>query len=461
MQSDTKTLNMFETEPIGRLMVRFSAPAIFAMTVNALYNIVDQIFISQGVGYLGNTATSITLPLSTIIVAVAGLIGDGSGACFSLALGEGNTERAGKAIGNALMLSLAAGAAILLLAEVLMHPFLVLCGGHPGTESWVHAMNYGRIIAIGAPFVTGSFALNASIRAQGHPGVATAAMVSGCLINIVLDAWFIFGLGWGVSGAAAATVIGQMTNLAIGAAYIPRLKAVPYRLQNMRPDLRLISEFLPLGISSFCTQFLYAVIVVCYNQLFVKYGELSPYGADLPLAVQGIVLKVNSLVTGVMAGIGAGCQPIIGYNYGAGRFDRVRTTYIRMITAGMLFGLAGWSVFQFSPEPIIALFGQDDPLFVELSIKFFREILFFLYLCGFFFPTGSFFQAIGRPVKAALCIVIRNLFLFIPLGYILSHFMGLQGLLYSTPAADLLASIIIVFMVIPELRDMKSGQITK
>ncbi len=451
--SQNNSLAMFENEPIGKLMLKFSLPAIASMVVNSIYNIVDQIFIGQGVGVYGNAATNLTFPLVTLSMAIGTLIADGCVAYFSLKLGQKNYEEAARTMGNGITTSLLAGLLITLSMELLLEPVLRLCGGAKvASETFGYALEYAGITLLGIPFVCISMTVSGIIRAQGNPRYAMMSNISGCLLNVVLDAWFVLGLGWGVAGAAWATVIGQVLNFGIAVAYIPRLKGIEFKRDYAIPRAKTLFAFLPLGISSFFTQFGSTIVVICMNNLTVKYGIESIYGPDIPLAAFGIVMKVNSIIVSVMVGLGIGSQPIVGYNYGAKNFRRVRATYLRTIIVGLTVGLIGWACFQLFTQDIINIFGQEDELYNDFALKCFHIFLSVIFFVGFLIPSGIFFQSIGKPQKAMVCTLTRQLLYFLPCAYILSSFMGIDGLLYAGPVGDCLAVITVAILIAGEMR---------
>lgn len=451
-QQFNQGISIFEKESIGKLLVKFSVPAIISMVVNSIYNIVDQIFIGWGVGFLGNAATNVTFPLVTISLAVSALIADGCVAYFSLKLGEKNYEAAASTMGNGVMLSIVAGIALAAVGEIFMPGLIRLFGATEGVYDY--AMAYGRITVLGAPLMCVSMSVSSLIRAEGNPRYAMFCMLAGCFANIVLDAWFVLGLGWGVAGAAWATVIGQGINCLIAILYIPRFKNVKFKAANMRLRLNVLRGFLPLGISSFFTQSAFAVVQICMNNQLVSCGASSIYGADIPLAAFGIVMKVNSIIVGVMVGLGVGSQPVVGYNYGARNFARVKKTFLYMITIGTVFGFLGWACFQLFPQSIVNIFGQESALYNEFAVKCFRQYLSACFLLGFLIPTGIFFQSIGKPIKALAATLSRSIVLFIPTMYILSAAWGLEGLLWTMPVSDTLSFFIILALAISEFRRM-------
>ena len=447
------SLAMFEKEPIVKLMLKFALPAIAAMVVNSIYNIVDQIFIGQGVGMLGNAATNLTFPLVTISMAIGTMIADGCVAYFSLKLGQRRYDEAALTMGNGIAISLLAGLFITLSMELLLQPVLRLCGGNTvSAQTFEYAVEYARITLIGIPFVCVSMTVSSIIRAQGSPRYAMLCNIAGCITNIILDAWFVLGLRWGVAGAAWATIIGQALNFGLAIAYIPRLKGIQFRLEYARLRAKTVFSFLPLGISSFFTQFGSTIVVICMNNLIVTYGAESIYGPDIPLAAQGIVMKVNSIIISVMVGLGIGSQPIVGYNYGARNFRRVKETYLKTIVIGLAVGVVGWACFQLFTQSIVNLFGQESELYNQFALKCFHIFLSVIFLTGFIIPSGIFFQSIGKPTKAMICTLTRQLIYFLPAAFVLGHFMGIEGLLYAGPVGDILASATIAILVAGEIR---------
>ena len=447
------SLAMFEKEPIVKLMLKFALPAIAAMVVNSIYNIVDQIFIGQGVGMLGNAATNLTFPLVTISMAIGTMIADGCVAYFSLKLGQRRYDEAALTMGNGIAISLLAGLFITLSMELLLQPVLRLCGGNTvSAQTFEYAVEYARITLIGIPFVCVSMTVSSIIRAQGSPRYAMLCNITGCITNIALDAWFVLGLHWGVAGAAWATIIGQVLNFILAIAYIPRLKGIQFRLEYTKLRAKTVFAFLPLGISSFFTQFGSTIVVICMNNLIVTYGAESIYGPDIPLAAQGIVMKVNSIIISVMVGLGIGSQPIVGYNYGARNFRRVKETYLKTIFIGLAVGVVGWACFQLFTQSIVNLFGQESELYNQFALKCFHIFLSAIFLTGFIIPSGIFFQSIGKPTKAMICTLTRQLIYFLPAAFVLGHFMGIEGLLYAGPVGDILASATIAILVAGEIR---------
>ncbi len=447
------SLAMFERESIVKLMLKFALPAIASMVVNSIYNIVDQIFIGQGVGMLGNAATNLTFPIVTISMAIGTMIADGCVAYFSLKLGQRRYDDAARTMGNGIAIALFAGLFMALSMELLLEPILRLCGGKTvAAQTFDYAVEYARITIIGTPLVFSSMTINSIIRAQGSPRYAMFSNMAGCVANIILDAWFIFGFNWGVAGAAWATVIGQALNFVLAIAYIPRLKGIKFKLEFTKLRSKIIFSFLPLGISSFFTQFGSTIVVICVNNLIASYGAQSIYGPDIPMAAYGIVMKVNSIIISVMVGLGIGSQPIVGYNYGARNFKRVKETYLKTITIGLAVGVVGWACFQLFTQSIVNLFGQESELYNQFALKCFHIFLSVIFLTGVIVPSGIFFQSIGKPKKAMVCTLTRQLIYFLPVAVLLGSLMGVEGLLYAGPVGDVLAAITVAILMSGEMR---------
>ena len=455
-EQGSSRLLMFEQQSIGKLMLKFSLPAIISMVVNSIYNIADQIFIGWGVGYLGNAATNVAFPLMTVAMALSTLICDGCVAYFSLKLGEKRYEEAARTMGNGVMIATVTGLTMFLLGEIFLSPILKLCGA---TENvFPYAKDYVSVTLLGYPLVFISMTISSLIRAEGNPRYSMICMLTGCITNIVLDALFVLGFDWGVKGAAWATVIGQFLNFCLCLAYIPRFRDIRFKLENMKPRRNVLGAFLPLGISSLFTQMSFAVLQVCMNNQLVKYGALSIYGPDIPLAAFGIVMKVNSIIISVLVGISIGSQPIVGYNYGAKNYDRVKKTYLRTILVGSIVAVLGWCCFQLFPQNIVNIFGQESELYNQFAVLCFRRFLITVCLAGITVPTGIFFQSIGKPVIAMISSMVRPLVFFIPALFFLTSRMGIDGALWAGPISDLLAFLLVSTLAIIEMRKLTATE---
>lgn len=443
-------------ENIGKLITRFAVPSVISMLVNSLYNIVDQIFIGQGVGFLGNAATNVAFPIVTISMALSLLIGDGGAAFFSLNLGRQDKELAAKGVGNTLMLAIIASIIFVVAGNIFMDPLLILFGGIPNVLPYAQA--YTRIILLGLPFVMVSIAMSSSIRADGSPRYAMAAMLTGAIMNTILDPIFIFVFEWGVEGAAWATIIGQFANFLITIAYLPRFKNFSMKKALLRLEGAVVKRLLSLGVSSFINQLAITLIIIVMNNSLTKYGAQSPYGQEIPLAALGIVMKVNQILISVMVGIGVGAQPIVGYNYGARNWARVKKTYLTSVVIVTICCIIGFIMFQFFPQAIINLFGQEDDLYNDFAQKCFRIFLMFCILNGFQTVSSIFFQAIGKPIFAILLSLSRQVLFMLPSLLILPHIFGLNGILFSAPVADFAAFVLASILIIREMKKLTAQQ---
>jgi len=446
---------MLGKAPVPRLIMKYAVPSVISLLVNSLYNIVDQIFIGQGVGYLGNAATNVIFPITVIVLAFALLIGDGAAAYLSLKLGEGEKDNARRGVGNALTLLIAFGILFLILGILFLEPLCHLFGA---TEnSLPYAMDYGRIIVLGLPFVMVGTGLNSCIRAEGSPKVAMLSMILGAVTNTVLDPIFIFVFNWGVEGAAWATIIGQIVTFVISTSYLGKLKTLRLTRNDLKPDFKTSKTLMGYGISSFITQIAVTLSILVANNMLVAYGSASVYGPDIPLAAFGIVMKVNQILMSFMIGFGIGAQPIIGFNYGAKNYGRVRQAYLISVVCATAVAAAGFILFQFFPQSIINLFGSEDGLYNGFAQSSFRIFLLLCILNGFQMVTGIFFQALGKPVKSAAISLSRQIIILVPAMLILPRFLGVEGVLWAGPAADGIAFIIALIFSVGEMKRLSSA----
>lgn len=445
MSTQAVVANPLGTERVGKLMVRYAIPSVISIVVNSLYNMVDQIFIGQGVGYLGNAATNVILPLTTILLALGLLIGDGTAAYMSLSLGKGRAQAAAYGVGNAITLTVGISVVLMILFEIFLEPLCLLFGATEGNLPY--ALEYGSIIVLGFPFAMIDGAFGSIIRADGRPKASMAGLLIGCITNIILDPIFIFVCHWGVKGAAWATIIGQILNTVYFVVCMLHFKTVEMKKQHLIPNWPVIKKVLTLGTSSFIAQGAGVFVIAVMNNSLVKYGAMSKYGADIPLAALGITMKVSQLITGIALGVASGIQPIFGFNYGSGQYDRVKKTYKLALTTCTLILIVAFFIFQFCPEYIINLFGQESELYMEFAVKCFRIYLLACFMIGAGAVTGIFFQAIGKPVPAALLTLSRQILFLIPAMLIFGHFMGVEGILWAGPCGDGLSGIVSLITV--------------
>lgn len=444
-QSNIQEENPLGTEPIGKLLRGFALPSCISLIVNALYNIVDQIFIGQGVGYLGNGATNVILPVTIVAIGLGMLFGDGCSAFVSMQLGRKRDAEAAQGVGTAVLCIIGVGILLGIVTSLLLEPLCLLCGS---TETILpYAMDYGRIIFIGLPLSMFSCGMSGIIRVDGSPKYSMVGLVVGCLLNVVLDYIFVFPLGMGVSGAALATVLGQLTNTIFYAAYFARFKHIQVTRSVFRFQPKYLSRICQLGFSSFILQMAVVVIIVLNNKVLVKYGAMSKYGSDIPLAALGVTMKVNNILIAIMNGIGAGALPIIGYNYGAHKLDRVKQTIRMAVFIAMLSGAIATVCFQVFPRAIVSIFGTDSELYMEFGILCLRIFLLLCTLDGMNNVVPTCFQAVGRPKYSVLSSLVRQIVLMVPSILIIPVFLGVTGALWAGPVAMGGAFILNIFLV--------------
>lgn len=444
--------NPLGTAPIGKLLPKFAVPAIISMLVSALYNIVDQIFIGQGVGMYGNAATNVAFPLTTLATSLGLLLGIGGASNFNLEMGRGNEEKAKKIAGTAFGSQLIAGIAVCVLVRLFLKPMILAFGATP--EVLGYAMAYVGITSFGMPFYILTIGSNHMIRADGSPTYSMIAMVSGALVNTVLDPLFIFGFDMGIAGAAWATVIGQVLSAILVFLYWPRFKTVKLHIRDFLPVGRHLASIAALGAASCFNQLAMMATQIVMNNVLRHYGASSVYGSDIPLAVVGIVAKVNMVFMAVVIGISQGAQPIFGFNYGAEKYQRVRTTYRYAATAATIIAIAAFLGFQIFPRQITSLFGAGEELYYQFSVQYFRIFMFFTFLNGIQPLTANFFTSIGKSTRGILLSMTRQLIFLIPLVVIFSMIMGIDGVIYAGPVADAAAGILAIYMVRKEFRQM-------
>jgi len=434
-------------DKIGKLILRFSIPCILSLLISSLYNIVDQIFIgNSSVGYLGNAATTIVFPITVIVMAFSFGFGDGSAAYLSLCQGRGDVKNVDRAIGNSILISFGISIIFLVFSFLFMDKLLYLFGASDVTLPLAH--DYFRIILYGMPFYVIACSVNGVIRADGSPRYSMAATLTGAIINIILDPIFIFVFNMGIKGAAWATIIGQFASFIISFVYFFKTKTFKLKRDSFRIDFSVFSNVMRLGISTIITQMSIVVISLVCNIMLSRYGALSQYGADIPIAALGICMKVFGIVINIVIGIIIGAQPIIGYNYGAKKYDRVRKTFKLVFISSLIATLVATFIFEVFPKFVVSLFGSSDGLYMEFAIKTFRIFLMFVSFTCLIKMISIFFQAIGESLKSIIVSLSRDIIFFVPLIIILPKFMGINGILWSAPLADLMGIIISSILII-------------
>ena len=453
-----KEENILGTEKIGKLILKFSVPCIISMLVNSLYNIVDQIFIGWGVGYLGNGATNIVFPIVVICLAFSLMFGDGTSAYLSLKLGEKKEKEAAKGVANGILTVTVVALLFCIVTLIFLPQLLNLFGCTDALRSY--AFTYGSIIAMGIPFMMIGTTLNSIIRADGSPKYAMISMVLGAVLNIALDPIFIFVLKMGVAGAAIATIFSQFVTFVINALYIKKFKTIKISKDLFKPQFRTIRKISMLGISSFINQMSIVLVIAVENNLLAKYGAISKYGADIPITVLGIVMKISQILNSIVIGIAVGAQPIFGYNFGAKNFDRVRSALKKVLGISVTISTIAFILFQTIPDKLISIFGSGDELYLEFACITFRIYLMLCIANGIQIPAGIFFQAIGKSSKSAILSLSRQVAFLLPAMIVLGNIFGIMGILYSGPFADGLAFVLATALLIFEVRKLK-GKDTK
>lgn len=445
--------NPLAYEKMSKLLRGFAIPSITATLVSSLYNIVDQIFIGQGIGYLGNAATNVSYPLSTICLAISLLLGIGSASRFSIYLGKRAPERAAKLVGNGVILMAGAGILYLVLGEAFLVPLLRVFGAT--SEVLPFARQYSEIVLLGMPFLILTNGISNLIRADGSPKYSMVCMVAGAIVNTILDPIFIFGMDLGVFGAALATILGQFLSFLLAFRYLWHFRTVELTRSCFRLEPRDNLRTLYMGISSCVNQVAITLVQIVLNNSLSYYGARSIYGEDIPLAACGIVMKTNAILLSIIVGISQGVQPIIGFNFGAGKYDRVRQAYLLAIRWNFVVSAVGFCLFQFFPAPIISLFGSGEPLYFEFAILFMRTFLFMVLVNGVQLLSSNFFTAIGKALRGLLLSLTRQVFFLIPLVLLLPLHFGIFGVLLAGPIADFIAFVVSVFLVSREFKALE------
>ena len=450
-----KKENYLGEAPIGKLLIKYSIPAIIGMIVNALYNVVDRIFIGNipGVGSIAMAGLGVTMPIVTILLAFGMLVGVGTSANISIKLGQGKRDEAEKIIGNALTLGLIIGLVLMAIGIIFGDSLLSLFGASEAALPFAKA--YINIILFGAVFNITAFALSSSIRADGNPQKSAIIMVVGCLANVVLDALFIFGFGWGIEGAAVATIISQaITAVWVILYYTKGSSNLKLKKENMKLDFKLVKMIFAIGSAPFAMQLAASLVQVISN------NTLKIYGGDLAIGAMATISAIAMMFLMPIFGINQGSQPIIGYNYGAKKYDRAKKTYLISTAVSIIILLIGFLVIEIFPRTIIGLFNKDEEL-MKIAVVGLRTYLGMMPIAAISITGSNYFQSIGSVKKAMILSLLRQIILLIPLLIILPKSLQLIGVWLAQPVADLLAvSITAVFIVI-EFKKYKTLQIEK
>ena len=439
------------------LLLQRTGGFITATLVSSLYNVVDQVFVGQGVGYLGNAATNVSYPLSTICLAISLLLGIGSASRFSIYLGKKKPERAARLVGNGVVLMLGAGVLYLAAGEIFLTPLLRVFGATGAVMPFARA--YSEIILLGMPFLILTNGIRNLIRADGSPRYSMLCMVAGAIVNTILNPEFIFGLDWGVFGAALSTILGQFLSFILAARYLRHFRTIVLTKECFRLAPRDNLRTLYMGIGSCINQVAITRVQIVLNNSLTYYGAQSIYGENIPLAACGIVMKTNAILLSVIVGISQGVQPIIGFHFGAGKYDRVRQAYLLAIKWNFAVSAVGFCLFQFFPAPIIALFGDGEPLYFAFAVLFMRTFLFMVLVNGVQLLSSNFFTAIGKALKGLLLSLTRQVFFLIPLIFLLPLRFGIFGVLLAGPIADFIAFVVSAVLAYKEFKVLGKRQV--
>lgn len=447
-----RTENPMGTKPVPKLLVSLAIPAIIANLVNSLYNIVDQIFIGHKIGYLGNAATNIAFPLTTICLAIGLMAGLGAAAGFNLELGRKNPEHARKIAGTAFSALLICGVVLCILIRIFLKPLMIAFGATDNILDY--AMEYSAITSLGIPFLLFSTGTNPIVRGDGNAAYSMMSIVTGAILNIILDAFFMYGLDLGIAGAAWATIIGQIVSAVMLAVYFRKFRNVTFSIEDFIPKWKYIVQICKLGFASFIFQASLLVVQVTLNNLLRTYGGQSVYGSDVTIAVAGILSKINAIFVAVVIGVVQGSQPICSFNYGAKKYTRVRETVRLLLITTTVLSTIIFIVIQCFPRQIIGLFGEGNDAYFEFATMYTRGFAACMFLNGIQVSSSTFFPSIGKAGKGAIISLSKQIILLVPLLLVLSHFLGLTGIIIATPITDALAFVLAVSLLYFEMKNM-------
>lgn len=445
--------NPLGTAPVGGLIGKFAIPAIISMLVSALYNIVDQIFIGQGVGMLGNAATNVAFPVTTIATALALLLGIGGASNYNLEMGAGREKKASSIAGTALSTLVITGAILAVAVLLFLRPLLSLFGAT--TDVMPYAVDYLGITAVGLPFYALSIGGNHIVRADRSPTYSMTCVLTGAIINTILDPLFIFGFGWGIKGAAWATVIGQVVSGILVVIYFGKFRKMYLELSMLKPSSECLKAIISLGMASCINQIAMAIVQIVLNNILRYYGGLSVYGSDIPIACVGVISKVNQVFMAICIGISQGCQPIWGFNYGAKKYDRVRLAYRYSMISCTAIATAFFLCFQLFPHQIVSIFGTGSDLYFQFAERYLKIFMFMTFANGIQPMSSGFFTSIGKAKLGIVMSLTRQVLFLLPLIVVFSLIMGIDGVMYAGPIADAAALSLAILFARRELVAMK------
>lgn len=445
--------NPLGTAPVGGLIGKFAIPAIISMLVSALYNIVDQIFIGQGVGMLGNAATNVAFPVTTIATALALLLGIGGASNYNLEMGAGREKKASSIAGTALSTLVITGVILAVAVLLFLRPLLSLFGAT--TDVMPYAVDYLGITAVGLPFYALSIGGNHIVRADRSPTYSMTCVLTGAIINTILDPLFIFGFGWGIKGAAWATVIGQVVSGILVVIYFGKFRKMYLEMSMLKPSSECLKAIISLGMASCINQIAMAIVQIVLNNILRYYGGLSVYGSDIPIACVGVISKVNQVFMAICIGISQGCQPIWGFNYGAKKYDRVRLAYRYSVIACTAIATVFFLCFQLFPHQIVSIFGTGSDLYFQFAERYLKIFMFMTFANGIQPMSSGFFTSIGKAKLGIVMSLTRQVLFLLPLIVVFSLIMGIDGVMYAGPIADAAALSLAILFARRELVAMK------
>ena len=454
MTSKIETTNELRDDKVLRLVIKYSIPAILAMMVTSLYNTVDRAFIGsmKDVGALAISGFGVTMPFTTILGAFCVGLAVGGSTNIAIKLGEGNKEEAEKALGNTFAIELFVGIAMMIISAFFLEDILYFFGASSDTIKY--SMDYMSVIMCGAWFNLPGFAMNSAIRGEGNPKLASKMMITSCLLNLILDPIFIFIFNMGMTGAALATITGQIISFCISLRYMFHFKNIKLSGDSFNIKWCYCKNILILGASACFNQIAMTIVQIVMNNTLSRYGAQSIYGGDIPLACAGIITKVNMIFMSFVIGISQGTQPVIGFNYGARKYKRVKKTYLLALGAASFLSLIAFFCFQVFPRQIISVFGNGSELYFQFSERYFRIYMFLTLINGIQPVTSNFFNSIGKSSLGVLLSLTRQILFLLPLIVIFPIFMGIDGVMYAGPIADAAAAIVCGYFTIRELKEL-------
>ena len=448
--------NPLGSEPVSSLLRRFAIPSVIAMLVSALYNMVDQLFIGHSIGVLGNAATNVAFPLSMVCTSIGLLCGIGGAANFNLCMGRKDPEHAKSYVGNAISMLAILGVILCVTVQLFLRPMMLLFGATPDVIDY--ACTYTRITSIGFPFLIVTIGGSNLIRADGSPKFSMLCNLVGAIVNTILDPLFIFVFHMGMAGAALATITGQILSFALVVLYLRGFKTLPLSLSDLKPNMACWARIAALGATPAFNQVAMMVVQIVMNNTLTYYGSNSVYGSDIPLACAGIISKVNMLFFSFVIGISQGLQPIVSFNFGAQKYDRVKDAYKKAVFAATAISIVAFLCFQLFPRQIIGIFGSGSEEYLHFAERYFRIFLFFTFLNGIQPVSSNFFTSIGAPKKGIFLSLTRQIIFLLPLLLIFPYLFGIDGVMYTAPIADLAAASVSIVMVVLEFKIMAELQ---